>query len=303
MGLTQSVILKICTSLSIITSILDVFFYWLFPQNRYFSFSNIIILAVINLLYSISTLLPFDENSKEPENSTMCQIQSFLINLFHSAQYLQVTIMSYCIFIKIIKRNHLEKNYKIYRFIFFILLLSFPLVFSIYLILTKSYGNSGIFCWINFMSSYRRNFLKKVILNYYITIWFLLLMNLFFVVKIKVTLKKNKIKNEIYEHLIKYPIILLISSFPTTFNVLYRIFNKNNQNIVFAYLQIIFESSFGMIINIIFITSPWIRQSVVGLINSYKNKDDFNSLMPIREETKYSSSLNERETNDFDKDK
>ena len=303
MGLTQSVILKICTSLSIITSILDVFFYWLFPQNRYFSFSNIIILAVINLLYSISTLLPFDENSKEPENSTMCQIQSFLINLFHSAQYLQVTIMSYCIFIKIIKRNHLEKNYKIYRFIFFILLLSFPLVFSIYLILTKAYGSSGIFCWINFMSSYRRNFLKKVILNYYITIWFLLLMNLFFVVKIKVTLKKNKIKNEIYEHLIKYPIILLISSFPTTFNVLYRIFNKNNQNIVFAYLQIIFESSFGMIINIIFITSPWIRQSVVGLINSYKNKDDFNSLMPIREETKYSSSLNERETNDFDKDK
>ena len=303
MGLTQSVILKICTSFSIITSILDVFFYWLFPQNRYFSFSNIIILAVINLLYSISTLLPFDENSKEPENSTMCQIQSFLINLFHSAQYLQVTIMSYCIFIKIIKRNHLEKNYKIYRFIFFILLLSFPLVFSIYLILTKSYGNSGIFCWINFMSSYRRNFLKKVILNYYITIWFLLLMNLFFVVKIKVTLKKNKIKNEIYEHLIKYPIILLISSFPTTFNVLYRIFNKNNQNIVFAYLQIIFESSFGMIINIIFITSPWIRQSVFGLINSYKNKDDFNSLMPIREETKYSSSLNEKETNDFDKDK
>ena len=303
MGLTQSVILKICTSLSIITSILDVFFYWLFPQNRYFSFSNIIILAVINLLYSISTLLPFDENSKEPENSTMCQIQSFLINLFHSAQYLQVTIMSYCIFIKIIKRNHLEKNYKIYRFIFFILLLSFPLVFSIYLILTKAYGSSGIFCWINFMSSYRRNFLKKVILNYYITIWFLLLMNLFFVVKIKVTLKKNKIKNEIYEHLIKYPIILLISSFPTTFNVLYRIFNKNNQNIVFAYLQIIFESSFGMIINIIFITSPWIRQSVFGLINSYKNKDDFNSLMPIREETKYSSSLNEKETNDFDKDK
>ena len=146
-------------------------------------------------------------------------------------------------------------------------------------------------------------FLKKVILNYYITIWFLLLMNLFFVVKIKVTLKKNKIKNEIYEHLIKYPIILLISSFPTTFNVLYRIFNKNNQNIVFAYLQIIFESSFGMIINIIFITSPWIRQSVFGLINSYKNKDDFNSLMPIREETKYSSSLNEKETNDFDKDK
>ena len=298
----QLLILKILTSLSIITSILDIFLYWFFPQNRYFSFSNIIILAIINLLYSISTLLPFEGNLKELENSTMCEIQSFLINLFHSAQYLQVTIMSYCIFIKIIKRNHLEKNYKIYRFLFFILLLSFPLIFSIYIILTKSYGNSGIFCWIDIKTSYKRNFIKKVILNYYITIWFLLLMNLFFIVKIKVTLKKNKIKNEIYEHLIKYPIILLISAFPTTFNVLYRIFNKNQQITFFVYLQIIFESCFGMVINIIFITSPWIKQSIVGLIHSYKNKDDFNTLMPIREETRYSNTITE-EANYFNKDK
>lgn len=296
-------ILKICTSLSIITSILDIFLYWLFPQNRNFSFSNIIILAIINLIYSVSTLLPFDENMKLPENSLMCGIQSFFVNLSHSAQYLQVSIMSYCIFIKIIKRNHLEKNYIIYRIIFFLLLLSFPLIFSIYLLLMKGYGNSGIFCWIDIYTLYRRSFIKKVILNYYITIWFLLLINLFFIVKIKVTLIKNKIKNEIYEHLIKYPIILLISAFPTTFNVLYRIFNRNQQLEVFIYLQIIFESCFGMVINIIFITSPWIKQSIVGFIVSYKNKEeDFNNIMPIREGTKFSS-LSEKEVSGFNKDK
>ena len=298
----QSLILKVCTSLSIITSVIDIFLYWFFPQNRNFSFSNIIILAIINLIYSISTLLPFDEFIKEPENSTMCEVQSFFINFSHSAQYLQVSIMSYCIFIKIIKKNHLEKYYKIYRFLFFVLLLSFPLIFSIYILLTKGYGNSGIFCWIDIYTLYRRNHIKRVLLNYYITIWFLLLINLFFIIKVKVTLKKNKIKNEIYDHLIKYPIILLICSFPTTFNVLYRILNKNKQINAFIYLQIIFESCFGMIINVIFLTSPWIQQSIVGLINSYKNKEDFNSLMPIREESKFSSSSG-RETLNSYKDK
>ena len=300
---SQSLILKICTSLSIITSVVDIFFYWFFPQNRNFSFSNIIILAIINLIYSISTLLPFDKHLKEPVNSKMCEVQSFLINFSHSAQYLQVSIMSYCIFIKIIKKNHLEKFYKIYRVLFFILLLSFPLIFSIYITIIKAYGNSGIFCWIDIYTLYRRAFIKKVIINYYITIWFLLFINLFFIVKIKVTLKKNKIKNEIYDHLIKYPIILLISSFPTTFNVLYRIFNKNKHINFFVYLQIIFESCFGMVINIIFLTSPWIQQSIVGLINNYRNIEDMNSLMPIREETKFSSSLSERDTSIFNKEK
>ena len=299
---THFLILKICTSLSIITSILDIFLYWFFPQNRNFSFSNIIILSLVNLIYSISTLLPFDSESKELENSTICEIQSFFVNLSHSAQYLQVSIMSYCIFIKIIKRNHLEKNYKLYRFFFFLLLLSFPLAFSIYILLTKSYGNSGIFCWVDIYTLYKRTFIKKVILNYYITIWFLLLMNLFFITKIKVTLRKNKIKNEIYEHLIKYPIILVICSFPTTFNVLFRIFNNNKEIDLFIYLQILFESCFGMIINVIFITSPWIKQSIVGLIVSYQNKEDFNALMPIREGTKYSVS-SEKDANDFVRDK
>ena len=301
----QILIHKICTSLSIIISILDIFLYWFFPQNRNFSFTNIIILSIINLIYSISTLLPFDENMTQPENSTICAIQSFLVNLSHSAQYLQVSIISYCIFIKIIKRNFLDKNYKIYRLIFFILLLSFPLIFSIYLLITRGYGNSGIFCWIDIYTVYRRNFIKKVILNYYITIWFLLLINLFFIVKIKATLKKNKIKNEIYDHLIKYPIILIISAFPTTFNVLYRIFNKNKKIVFFVYLQVIFESCFGMIINIIFITSPWIKQSIVGLIVSYKNKeDDFNNIMPIKVESNYSTMIGNEVANFInDKDK
>ena len=86
---TLQIILKIGTSISIITSIIDIILYWFFPQNRNFSFNNIIILAIINLIYSISTLLPSDLTLKQPENTTVCQIQSFMINFSHCAQYLQ----------------------------------------------------------------------------------------------------------------------------------------------------------------------------------------------------------------------
>ncbi len=71
------------------------------------------------------------------------------------------------------------------------------------------------------------------------------------------------------------------------------------------YLQVIFESCFGMIINIIFITSPWIKQSIVGLIVSYKNKeDDFNNIMPIKVESNYSTMIGNEVANFInDKDK
>ena len=176
---TLQILLKIGASISIITTVIDIILYWLFPQNRSFSFSNIIILAVINLVYSISTLLPADITLNQPENTTMCQIQSFIVNFSHCAQYLQVSIISYCIFIKLITRNHLERNAKIYRSLFFLLLLTFPLIFSIYIILTKSHGSSLVFCWINIYTLYKKNLIKKVVLNYYITIWFLLFSSLF----------------------------------------------------------------------------------------------------------------------------
>ena len=280
------IILKIGTSLSILTTVLDIILYLLFPQNRSFSFSNIIILAAINLIYSIFTLLPSDITSSQPENTTICQVQSFMVNFSHCAQYLQVSIISYCTFIKLITRNHLEKNAKIYRTVFFLLFLTFPLIFTIYIILTKSYGSSLVFCWINIYTLYRKNQIKKVVLNYYITIWLLLFMNLFFIIKVKVMMKKNKIKNEIYDHLIKYPIILIIFSVPGTFNMLYRIMSNKNDVIFMLFLQVICESSFGIVINIYFITSPFIKQSIVSVIKN-KNKEEINKLGTISESSTF----------------
>ena len=274
------IILKIGTSLSIITTVIDFILYWLFPQNRNFTFSNIIILAGINFIYSVSTLLPSDITLSQPENTPICQAQSFIVNFSHCAQYLQVSIISYCIFIKLITRNHLEKYSKIYRTLFSFLLLTFPLIFSIYILLTKSYGSSLVFCWINIYTLYRKNQIKKVVLNYYITIWLLLFMDLFFIIKVKLMMKKNKIKNEIYVHLIKYPIILIIFSIPGTFNIFYRImFNKSDVNFM-LFFQVICESCFGTAINIYFICSPWIKQSLVSMIRN-QNKEENNKLMPI----------------------
>ena len=282
------IILKIGTSISIITTIIDIALYWFFPQNRSFSFSNIIILAFINLIYSISTLLPAEITIIQPENSTSCQIQSFLVNLSHCAQYLQISIIGYCLFIKLLTKNHLERHPKLYRGFFFILLLSFPLIFSVYIVLTKAYGGYFAFCWINIYSLYKKDHIKRVFLNYYITIWFLLFMNAFFIVKVKIMMKKNKIKNEIYEHLMKYPLIIIIFTIPGTFNMLYHI-EYNHKNVPFMiFLEVICDCCFGTVINIYFITSPWIKNSIVNMIkNRKKEEEDDDDLLP-RETNKFS---------------
>ena len=229
---TLAIILKIGTSISIITTVIDIALYWLFPQNRSFSFSNIIILAFINLLYSAFTLIPADISLKQPENTNICQVQSFLVNFSHCAQYLQISIISYCLFIKLLTKNHLERHPKIYRGLFLMLMLIFPLVFSVYIVLTKAYGGSFVFCWINIYSLYKKDHIRRVVLNYYIIIWFLLFMNIFFIVKVKVMMEKNKIKNEIYNHLMKYPIIMLVFTIPGTFNMIYHIeFNQQKHTI------------------------------------------------------------------------
>ena len=93
-------------------------------------------------------------------------------------------------------------------------------------------------------------------------------------------MKKNKIKNEIYQHLIIYPIILIILSIPGTFNALYRVLKYNEDIAVMLFLQVIAESCFCMVLNIYFITSPWIKQSIVGMIKN-QNKEEFDSLMPL----------------------
>jgi hypothetical protein len=276
------IILKIGTSISIFFGIIDIVLYAVFPQNRSFSFTNIIILAGINLLYSISTLLPADITLNQPENTTWCQIQSFLVNFSHCAQYLQVSIISYCIFIKLITRNHLEKNAKIYRSIFFLLLLSFSLVFSIYILLTKAHGTAHAFCWINLYSLYQKNHIKKLILNYYTTIWFLLFVNIFFIVKVKVMMKKNKIRNEMYEHLLKYPIILIILSLPGTFNMIYHIIYNQKDIEAMVFIQVISESCFGLVINIYFITSPWIKENIKNAFK-FQNNESLDQISPIRD--------------------
>ena len=111
-------------------------------------------------------------------------------------------------------------------------------------------------------------------------------MNLFFIVKVKVMMKKNKIKNEIYEHLMKYPIILIIFTIPGTFNMLYRILSNKNDVDFMLFFQVISESCFGIAINIYFITSPWIKQSILGVIKN-QNKDEDYKMAPISESTTF----------------
>ena len=85
-----------------------------------------------------------------------------------------------------------------------------------------------------------------------------------------------------YEHLLKYPIILIILSLPGTFNMIYHIIYNQKDIEAMVFIQVISESCFGLVINIYFITSPWIKENIKNAFK-FQNNESLDQISPIRD--------------------
>lgn len=256
------------SAISIGTCILSLIIFWLFKDNHNFTMSKIPTLSISNAIFSLSLILPYNSNS-----NTMCQIQSFLINTFQLTQYFCSCVLCYCTFISVIKKNHLEKHKIFYRIFFFLIELGLPLFLSSVVLYTKSFGDSGGFCWLDLQNRYKRLFMQKLSINIYACLWFLLLLNIFFIIKIFVLINKNKNSNkELYNHLLIYPSIMFITAVPGTMYRLYMILNKQIEIYWMKLIMIICESFCGVLVNCVFMFSPWVRQSIVNACQNIRYK-------------------------------
>ena len=131
-------------ALSIGTSVIVQFLYWFFKDNHNFTMSKIATLSLANAMFSLSLILPYNN-----QIDLICQIQSFLINTFQLTQYFASCVLCYCTFISIIKKNHLEKHKTFYRIFFFLIEMGLPISLSSIVLYTKSYGDSGGYCWLD----------------------------------------------------------------------------------------------------------------------------------------------------------
>lgn len=256
------------SAISIGTCILALIIFWLFKDNHNFTMSKIPTLSISNAIFSLSLILPYNSNS-----NTMCQIQSFLINTFQLTQYFCSCVLCYCTFISVIKKNHLEKHKIFYRIFFSLIELGLPLFLSSVVLYTKSFGDSGGFCWLDLQNRYKRLFMQKLSINIYACLWFLLLLNIFFIIKIFVLINKNKNSNkELYNHLLIYPSIMFITAVPGTMYRLYMILNKQIEIYWMKLIMIICESFCGVLVNCVFMFSPWVRQSIVNACQNIRYK-------------------------------
>lgn len=253
-----NILSKMGCVISIITYFIDIFFYFYLKENWNFTFSTIIFLSTTNFIYSIAMLFPLKEKS-----SIICAIQSFMIITFQTSQYLSSCLLCFNNFVNLIKRHHLDKHKLFYRIIFIILSFLFPLFLSILTLTSKTYGDSGGYCWFDYKNIYMREAMRKVTLTYFLALLFVFSLNIFFILKVHFIIKatKSKQNRETYIHINKYSILLQLSAIPCVIERIYAILNKEKESSILKFFRIIGENYIGIIINIFILNSPWIKEN------------------------------------------
>jgi hypothetical protein len=128
------ILVKVFSAISLLASMLVIWIYCYFKEQRIFYHEVILWFSITNALYSITSFLPYSANEIGP----WCGLQSFTLNWFQDAGYMWSAIVGYTGFISVIKRDHLEKNRFKYRMIFlFIAFVISGAISSVYLILLK----------------------------------------------------------------------------------------------------------------------------------------------------------------------
>jgi hypothetical protein len=108
---TIRMISKVCSFISMISSIVTFIIFWFFKENRSFKLELVLWYSLSNFLYSVTAFFPFNPIN-EP---TWCELQSLFLTWFQEASQLWTCIIGYVAFISVIKKNHIENNKSKYR--------------------------------------------------------------------------------------------------------------------------------------------------------------------------------------------
>lgn len=256
-------------SLSLSSTIIAFILFWFFKENRSFTLEIQMYLTLSIFLYSLSSLFPYDVNS------VWCPIQSYLLNTSLTSLSIWSTIMGYSCLISMIHKTHLEHHKKFYRIIFFSFAFALPLALSSVILFTKIYGDSNGICWIDVRTEDRVQFIFKMVMMFYLIDWYIIIVNVFFILKIFIMSRRSQQnKNELYSYIKWYPIVNVLCEAIATINRIYGLFNGKKITFIFSILQVIFDSFEGLVFVCIFLSSPGISQSVIVFCRRIFNRKD-----------------------------
>ena len=273
-----SYIQKFGCSISIATSIIVTFLSLFFKHYKDYTKCKILYLSLSNCVLCLSFLVL----------GSLCTMQALFINTLQLMQYAFSSVIAYCTLNHVIHKKHLYKYKHIYSFIFFIPEVVIPCALSVYVYLTSSIGKTGDYCWLDLENIYKYVFMKKLTLNLFCFICMLLVLNVFFIVKIYVVMNKNEHSNkELYIHLTWYPLLMVISGVPFILYRMHFITNKLQGNIFLKFCMTISENFAGAAINVFYMVSPWVRQSLVDSCYSLSAKSGMYSVYGLDEDYDY----------------
>ncbi len=132
----------VCGVFSFLGSSFICFCYLIFKDLRKFAFKLVFFLSLSDVLLSVSDMLG------DPQDGTAtCTFQAVVNSYFAIASILWTTMIAYCLYATVIKRQAIEITRMRERYMH-MLCWGYPAVFTILPATTNSYGTSGGWCWI-----------------------------------------------------------------------------------------------------------------------------------------------------------
>lgn len=263
---------KLFTIVSLILLIFIAMLFW-FSKNIKNRITNkgILYLALIEILYLISILLPY--NSNNPDN-TLCFVESLLINFFSHSRIVWCFLMSYVCIMESMNKQTFENHPLLIAFSFLFILFIIPFLSSLFLFLNELSGNYGAYCFLPLNNEEMRYYIVKI------HIFYTALKVCFIIITFYCIYQSKKYK-KIFKKFVKYKsnnkyliypkLICILQSLDTGTNI-YKIISINSSTFLIELVHIVLNCSEGIFIFIIFIRSSLFQTLFSRFYKKFKKR-------------------------------
>jgi hypothetical protein len=246
---------------SLVGSLFIVGCYYKLKDIRNFAFHMVMCMAVSDIINAIGNLLgdAGGGNAYYGATNPECNLQSVLTSFGELASILWSTAIAFTLWQAVVRNNPsfgpvgIEKHTLVYHSIIW----GITVLFTILPGTTKSYGDTGGWCWI---INTRDVDIAWRFVTFYIPLWIVIVFNAYVYAAVYYKLKMNSGDNEDVVARIKYyPLVLVCCWFWASINRLYEVISGTS---VFwlAALHILFASSMGFWNALVYGFTPIVRQ-------------------------------------------
>ena len=252
--------------------------------KKYPSYINVLFLLLNDLLYYVSILLTF--NNKELIDS-LCITQGFLLNFSKQGSIIFNFFISYtCLMETINPKYYLQNRFK-FTIIFLLCSTLIPFFICLYLYIFNLFGNDIYYCSLPLSTKIKRFFVintQGIILFFEIFEYFLILYCYKNCKKLIQNIEKRSKKTiKINKQILYFPLIYLIISPVGMFNKYKRLINFLEIYPFFEYLNLILEGLKGIIILLLFISSPCLSFNSAEPLKKNKRKKIYKQQIDLLE--------------------